>query len=60
MNSKQIDQSAGAPNVNSLPLDNSTLRIVTVVQQFMTDFKGAVLEEEKIVVVTKNILVLMH
>jgi hypothetical protein len=27
-------QSIGAPNVNSLPLDNSMLRIVTVVQQF--------------------------
>jgi hypothetical protein len=47
----------GAPNVNSLPLDNSMLRIVTVLQQFMAEFNGAVSEEEeeKIVVITKII-----
>jgi hypothetical protein len=33
-----------APNVNSLALDNSMLRIVTAVQQFMTEFNGAVSE----------------
>jgi hypothetical protein len=38
-------QSVGAPNVNSLLLDNSMLRIVTVVQQFMTEFNGALSEE---------------
>jgi hypothetical protein len=41
-----------APNVNSLTLDNSMLRIVTAVQQFMTEFNGAVSEQEKIVVIT--------
>jgi hypothetical protein len=46
-------QSVGAPNVNNLPLDNSMLRIVAAVQQFMTDFNGAVSEEEKIVAITK-------
>jgi hypothetical protein len=52
-------QSVGAPNVNSLPLDNSMLRIVAAVQQFMTEFNGAVSEEEKIVAITKTVLNLM-
>jgi hypothetical protein len=52
-------QSVGAPNVNSLPLDNSMLRTVTAVQQFMTEFDGAVSEEEKIVAITKSISNLM-
>jgi hypothetical protein len=52
-------QSVGAPNVNSLPLDNSMLRIVAAVQQFMTQFSGAVSEEEKIMVITKIFLSLM-
>jgi hypothetical protein len=52
-------QSAGTPNVKSLPLDNM-LRIVTVVQQFMIEIRGAVSEEEeKIVVFTKIVLNLM-
>jgi hypothetical protein len=45
-------QSVGTSNVNSLPLDNGMLRIIIVVQQFITEFKGSVSEEEKIVVVT--------
>jgi hypothetical protein len=47
--------------VSQLPLDNSTsmLRIVTVIQQFMTEVNGAVSEEEKIVAITKIILNLM-
>jgi hypothetical protein len=36
-------QSVEAPNVNSLTLDN-LLRIVTVVEQLMTEFNGAVSE----------------
>jgi hypothetical protein len=48
-------QSVGAPNVNSLPLDNDMLRTVTVVQQFMTEISGAVSEEEKIVAITKMV-----
>jgi hypothetical protein len=35
------------------------LRIVIVVQQFMTEFNGAVSEEEKIVAITKIVLNLM-
>jgi hypothetical protein len=52
-------QSIGAPNVNSLPLDNSMLRTATEVQQFMTEFKCTVSEEEKIVANIKNISNLM-
>jgi hypothetical protein len=52
-------QSVGAPNVNSLPLDNGMLRIVTTVQQFMTEFNGDVSKEEKIVAIKKIILNLM-
>jgi hypothetical protein len=36
------------------------LRTVTAVQQFMTEFNGAVLEEEKIVIITKTVLNLMN
>jgi hypothetical protein len=35
------------------------LRVVTAVQQFMTDFNGAVSEEDKIVAITKIVLNLM-
>jgi hypothetical protein len=35
------------------------LRVVTVVQQIMAEFKGAVSEEEKIVAITKIVLNLM-
>jgi hypothetical protein len=52
-------QSVRAPNVNSLPLDNSMLRIVAAVQQFMSEFNGAVSEEEKIVATTKIVSNLM-
>jgi hypothetical protein len=48
-------QSVGTPNVNSLPLAN-TLRTVIVVQQFVTDFNGAVSEQEKTVATTKIVL----
>jgi hypothetical protein len=46
------------PTVNSQPL-GIMLRVVTVVQQIMTDFNGAVSEEEKIVAITKIVLNLM-
>jgi hypothetical protein len=52
-------QSVGAPNVNSLLLDNSMLRIVAAVQQFMTEFNGAMSEEKKIVAITKTVSNLM-
>jgi hypothetical protein len=48
-------QSVRARNVNSEPLDNM-LRVVTVVKQIMTEFNGAVSEEDKIVVITKFVL----
>jgi hypothetical protein len=35
------------------------LRVVTVVQQIMTEISGAVSEEEKIVAITKIVLNLM-
>jgi hypothetical protein len=35
------------------------LRIVAAVQQFMTEFNGAVSEEEKIVAITKTVPNLM-
>jgi hypothetical protein len=38
-------QSVRAQNVNNQPLDNM-LRVVTVVQQIITEFNGAVSEEE--------------
>jgi hypothetical protein len=51
-------QSVRAQNVNSQPLDNMLI-VVTVVQQIMTEFNGAVSEEEKIVAITKIVLNLM-
>jgi hypothetical protein len=40
----------------SLGFDNSMLRTVTLVQQFMAEFNGAVSEEKTIVVITKIFL----
>jgi hypothetical protein len=51
-------QSVRAQNVNSQPLDNMLI-VVTVVQQIMSEFSGAVSEAEKIVVITKIVLNLM-
>jgi hypothetical protein len=51
-------QSVRPPTVSSQPLDNM-LRVVTVVQQIMTEFDGAVSEEDKIVAITKIVLSLM-
>jgi hypothetical protein len=44
---------------SDLPLDNSMLRIVTAVQQFMAEFSDAVSEEEKIVAITEIVSDLM-
>jgi hypothetical protein len=49
---QKAGQSVRAPTVNSQPLDNM-LRVVTAVQQIMTEFNGAVSEEDKIVAITK-------
>jgi hypothetical protein len=54
----QSGQSVRAQNTNSQSLD-SMLRVVTVVQQIMTEIKGVVSEEEKIVAITKIVLNLM-
>jgi hypothetical protein len=53
-------QSVPAPLVNSQPIDNM-LRVVTVVQQIMTEVSGAMSEEEEeIVAITKIVLKLMN
>jgi hypothetical protein len=52
-------QSVRARTVNRQPLDNM-LRVVTVVQQIMTEFNGVVSEEDKIVAITKSVLNLMN
>jgi hypothetical protein len=54
-NEQPTSQSVWAPNVNSQPLDN-ILRVVTVVQQVMTEFNDAVSEEDKIAITTKIVL----
>jgi hypothetical protein len=56
---QETGQSVQAPNVNSQPLD-SMLRVVTVVQQIMTEFNGAVSERDKIMAITKIVLNLMQ
>jgi hypothetical protein len=55
---QEAGQSVRTPIVNSQPLDN-ILRVVTVVQQIVTEFNGAVSEEDKIVAITKIVLNLM-
>jgi hypothetical protein len=55
---KNAGQLVRAPTVSSQPLDNM-LRVVTAVQQIMTEFNGAVSEEDKIVAITKIVLNLM-
>jgi hypothetical protein len=55
---KDAGQSVPATDVNSPPLDNM-LRVVTVVQQIMTEFNCAVTEEDKMVAITKIVLNLL-
>jgi hypothetical protein len=55
---KDAGQSVPATNVNSPPLANM-FRVVTVVQQIMTEMNGLVSEEDKIVAITKIVLNLM-
>jgi hypothetical protein len=47
------------PTCNSQPLDNM-LRVVTVIQQIMTEVSGAMSQEEKIVTITKIVLNLVN
>jgi hypothetical protein len=53
-------QSVRAPNVNSLYLNKMLKVVVTAVQQIMEAFNGALLEEAKIVAITKIVLNLME
>jgi hypothetical protein len=55
---QETGQSVQAPNTYNQPLDNM-LKVVTVVQQIMTEFNGAGSEEDKIVAITKIVLNLM-
>jgi hypothetical protein len=56
---QQAGQSAPAHIVNSLPLDN-IVRVVTVVQQIMTEYNGAVSKEAKIQAISKIVLTLLE
>jgi hypothetical protein len=51
-------QSVRAPIVSNQPLSNM-LRVVTAVQKIMTEYNGAVSEEDKIVAITKIVLNLL-
>jgi hypothetical protein len=51
-------QSVPARRANNQLLNN-TLRVVTVIQQIMTEFNGAVSEEDKIVAIKKIVLSLI-
>jgi hypothetical protein len=57
--STRIGQSVRAPSVNSQPVDNM-LRVVTIVQQIVTEFHGAVSGEDKIVAITNITLNIMN
>jgi hypothetical protein len=49
---KGAGQSFRTPSVSSQPLDNM-IKVVTAVNQIMTEFNGAISEEDKIVAITK-------
>jgi hypothetical protein len=51
-------QSAQVPSDSMQPMDNM-LKVISVVQQIMTELSGPVLEEGKIVAITKIVLILM-
>jgi hypothetical protein len=53
-----VGQSVRVQTVSSQPLDN-ILRVVTAVQQIMTEISGAVTEKDKKVAITKIVLNLM-
>jgi hypothetical protein len=56
---QEAGQSAPAPIVNSLPLDNM-VRVVTVVQQFMTQYNDAVSKEAKIQTISNIVPILLE
>jgi hypothetical protein len=51
--------SVWAPSINNQPIDDM-LTVVTIVQQIMTEFRGAVSEQDKILAITKIVLNLMN
>jgi hypothetical protein len=53
---QKAGQSVRAPNVNSLSLDKMLKVVVTVVQHIMADSNCTVLEETKILTITKMFL----
>jgi hypothetical protein len=55
---QETGQLVPAAIVNSEPLDN-VVRVVTAVQQIMTEFNGAVSDKDKIVTITTIVLNLM-
>jgi hypothetical protein len=55
---QETGQSVHVPNISGLPLDNM-VRIVSAVQQIMTELSGAVSEESKILAITKIVFNLM-
>jgi hypothetical protein len=56
---QKTGESVRAPNINSLSVDKMLKVVVTIVQQIMTESNGAVLEEAKILAITKIVLNLM-
>jgi hypothetical protein len=56
---QKAGQSAPAQILNSLPLDNM-IRVVTVVQQFMTQYNDAVSKEAKIQAISKIVLTFLE
>jgi hypothetical protein len=55
---QETGQSVQAPNVSGLPLDNM-VRVVSAVQQIITELSGAVSEESKILAITRIVFNLM-
>jgi hypothetical protein len=56
---QETGQSVQAPNVSSHPFHNM-LKVVTVVQQNMTEVSGVLSKEEEILAITKIVLKLMN
>jgi hypothetical protein len=57
---QKAGQSVGAPHINSLSVDIMLKVVVTVVQQTMTETNGAVLDEDRILEITKIVLNLIQ
>jgi hypothetical protein len=53
---KKTSQSIRVPNINSLSMDKILKVVVTVVQQIMTESNGAMLEEAKVLAITRIVL----